>query len=241
MLGIKAEDSLPYLMNLLGHAAEGVDMDKIAGETLGIHTRDAVIAMLRERCRVSPTVLIVEDLQWADTATLALLTRVVEGEEDLPLFTITTARTGHQPPWSGKQGTADLVLTRLTAGGTEALLQNRLDGQSPPDGLARLVAEKSEGNPLFAEEIIAYLQNTGALSGEGEGLTFDAGQSGAGPCPSPLKVCSWTGLTGWKAGHGRCWRPPPLPARGLAPNSWRAPRDWVTKPRSISKPWWNRI
>ncbi len=179
MLGIEPDDSLPYLMNLLGLAATGVDMDKIAGETLGIRTRDAVITMLRERCRVSPTVMVVEDLQWADSATQALLARVVEGEEDLPLFTITTARTGYQPPWSGKDGTTDLVLTRLSAGGTESLLRNRLDSQSPPDGLTRLVAEKSEGNPLFAEEIIAFLQNSGAIGGEGETITFDAGQSSA--------------------------------------------------------------
>lgn len=77
LLGIEPADSLPYLMNLLGFPASGLDMDKIAGETLGIRTRDAILAMLEERCKLSPTILIVEDLHWADAATQAFLKRVV--------------------------------------------------------------------------------------------------------------------------------------------------------------------
>jgi len=78
----------------LGYPSGDVDFDKIAGETLGIRTRDAVFAMLLERSKISPTILIVEDLQWADGATLALLKRIVESNDGPPLLTITTARTG---------------------------------------------------------------------------------------------------------------------------------------------------
>ena len=179
MLGIAPEESLPYLLNLLGFTVEGVDLDKIAGETLGIRTRDAVLAMLRERCRVSPTVLIVEDLHWVDTATQSLLSRIVEDEENLPLLMIMTARTGYQPPWSGTKGTMELHLTALSAIGTKALLQARLATDTLPEALSQLVMEKSEGNPLFAEEIINYLRDTGAVSGEGDDLAYDASQSAA--------------------------------------------------------------
>ncbi len=135
--------------------------------------------MLLERCKISPTILIVEDLQWADGATLALLKRIVESNYGPPLLTITTARTGYATPWSGQPGTSELHLTRLSASGTDTLLQSRLEQPNPPPGLASFVAEKSDGNPLFAEEIIAYLQNSGALHGADGDLVFDVGMGGA--------------------------------------------------------------
>lgn len=179
MLGIAPDQSLPYLMNLLGHTPTGIDLDQIAGEALGIHTRDAVIEMLRERCRVTPTILVVEDLRWIDSATQALLTRVIEDEEGLALFVITTARTGYEPPWAEAKGATILNLGALSGAETEGLLQGRLDCQTLPDGLSHAVREKSQGNPLFAEEILTYLRNSGALAGEGPDLTFDRQQGGA--------------------------------------------------------------
>ena len=72
-----------------------------------------------------------------------------------------------------------MPLSALSPGGTETLLQACLDTDDLPDELTRLVAEKSEGNPLFAEEIVAYLRDTGALSGEGKSLAFAADQGGS--------------------------------------------------------------
>ena len=68
VLGLEAEGILPYLLNLLGLAPADGGLDEIAGEVLGIRTRDAVAAMLRERCRLSPTALLIEDLHWIDSA-----------------------------------------------------------------------------------------------------------------------------------------------------------------------------
>jgi class 3 adenylate cyclase/tetratricopeptide (TPR) repeat protein len=179
ILGIALDPSLPYLMNLLGHTPTGIDLDQIAGEALGIYTRDAVIEMLRERCRVTPTILVVEDLRWIDSATQALLTRVIEEEEDLALFVITTARTGYQPPWAEAKGSTILNLGALSDAETEGLLQGRLNCETLPDGLSQVVREKSQGNPLFAEEILTYLRSSGALTGEGPDLTFDMQQDSA--------------------------------------------------------------
>ncbi|MBT3173052.1 MAG: hypothetical protein HN333_16665, partial [Rhodospirillaceae bacterium] len=146
---------------------------------LGIRTRGIVIEMFRERCRTTPTVLIVEDLQWIDTASQGLFSRLVENEQDLALLIIATARTGYQSPLSGSTGTSELALTPLSISATETLLQGRLGSRTPPEALSKLVMEKSEGNPLFAEEIVSYLQDNGALSGEGDALVFAAGQGAA--------------------------------------------------------------
>ena len=175
MLGIAPAGTLPYLLNLLGYGGDDPALDTIAGETLGIRTRDAILAMLRERCRISPTVMIVDNLGWADTATVGLLRRIVEDGGDIPLLVLAIDRTGYTPPWSGAKGTIELRLAPLSEGGTEELLRESLGATAVPDDLTRMVAEKSEGNPLFAEEITRYLRESGAIRTEGEAIIYAGG------------------------------------------------------------------
>ncbi len=185
MLGIAPERTLPYLMNLLGHAAGDASLERIAGETLGIRTRDAILAMLGERCRICPTAMILEDLHWADTATEGLLQRIAEDGAEMPLLLLSTARTGYRPPWAGAKGSVDLRLAPLSEGGTAELLKQSLGVAALPAELARMVAEKSEGNPLFAEEITSYLRDSGALRTESDGVVFEGG---AGAVALPVTV-----------------------------------------------------
>ncbi len=179
MLGIAPDVTLPYLMDLFGYPPDDSSLDKIAGETLGIRTRDAILAMLRERCRISPTAMIVEDLHWVDTATEGLLQRIVESAEEMPLLLLTTARTGYEPPWSGVGNGIELRLSPLSEGATVELLKECLGAKELPDDLARMVAGKSQGNPLFAEEITNYLRESGAIRAQGDGVVFEGGDGGA--------------------------------------------------------------
>jgi tetratricopeptide (TPR) repeat protein len=134
---------------------------------------------LRERCRISPTVIIVDGLQWIDTATEGLLQRIVDGAEGLPLLVLTTARTGYEPPWSGRENGIELRLAPLSRGATVELLKESLGGRAPPDELAAVVAEKSQGNPLFAEEITGYLRDIEAIRDEGDNVVFEGGDASA--------------------------------------------------------------
>ncbi len=188
MLGIAPDGTLPYLLNLLGYGGGDPLLETIAGETLGIRTRDAILAMLRERCRISPTVMIVDNLRWADTATEGLLRRIVEGGGDMPLLVLVTARTGYIPPWSGTKGTIELRLAPLSEAGTAELLQQTLGATTVPDELARMVAEKSEGNPLFAEEITRYLRETDAIRAQGEGQGDEIVFQGGGSVALPASI-----------------------------------------------------
>ena len=130
--------------------------------------------MLRERCRLSLTLLILKDLHWADKASETLLTRVVEMMEDFPLLVLFTYRTNYVAPWAGQANTTDLHLTPLSVSSTADLLSNRLGTEDLPKDLTRLVIEKAEGNPLFAEEIAAFLLDEGSLRKDERGVTFDA-------------------------------------------------------------------
>jgi tetratricopeptide (TPR) repeat protein len=79
------------------------------------------------------------------------------------------------PPWLDRAVVTTLDLEPLRGGDIRRLVQSRLGVEALPDALARQVAEKAEGNPLFAEEIVSFLTERGILrSAEGK-LDFDAG------------------------------------------------------------------
>ncbi len=179
VLGLEAEAILPYLMNLLGLAPADGGLDKVAGEVLGIRTRDAISAMLRERCRLSPTVMFIEDLHWIDSASEDLLARAAGETEALPLLIVATYRPEYRAPWAGHENVTELRLAPLSGGGTAELLRERLGVAELPEALTRMVVEKSEGNPLFAEEITNYLVEAGSLRTGADGVSYDPGAGGA--------------------------------------------------------------
>ena len=175
VLGLEAEAILPYLMNLLGLSPADGGLDKIAGEVLGIRTRDAIAAMLRERYRLSPTVMFIEDLHWIDSASEDLLARVAGEAEELPLLIVSTYRPEYRPPWAGRANVTEVRLEPLSDGSTSELLRELLGVTELPEALTRMVVEKSEGNPLFTEEITNYLVEAGSLRAGGDGVSYDPG------------------------------------------------------------------
>ncbi len=162
MLAMPAEDALPFLLNLLGvdpgkDAFRGLD-----GEIVGGRTREVLERLLRERCRLSPVALVIDDLHWTDTASEELLLRAAQSAERLPLLVACAYRPEYRPPWAGRENVTDLVLEPLSEESTLHLVRYRFGNQELPDELTRLVLERAEGNPLFAEELTRYLVETGA-------------------------------------------------------------------------------
>ena len=164
MLGIEVAETLPYLLNLLGHEAAGGVVNALDSETVGLRTRNALLALLRERRRISPVVMFIDDLHWMDRASEELLARIAETDRDLPLLLIRAYRPQYAAPRDPIDEATVLYLDHLSRDSTVALLRARLGVEEIPDALARLVAEKAEGNPLFAEEIASYLVEKGSIT-----------------------------------------------------------------------------
>jgi class 3 adenylate cyclase/tetratricopeptide (TPR) repeat protein len=169
VLGLDPDAEVPYLLNLLGHAVSGDQFSREHAEVAGIRTRDLLQRLVSERCRMAPAVLHVDDLHWVDQASEALLARLVEDSGDLPLLLVFTYRPEYRPPWIEAAAVTTLDLAPLSESATEELLRHRLGVDDLPQTLARLVTEKAEGNPLFAEEIVNYLAERDSLDGSGDG------------------------------------------------------------------------
>jgi hypothetical protein len=90
------------------------------------------------------------------------------------------------PPWLDRTVVTTLDLEPLPVGDIRRLVQSRLGVEALPDALARQVAEKAEGNPLFAEEIVTFLTERGMLRSADGKLDFAAGAV-AGALPASLQ------------------------------------------------------
>ncbi len=180
-LGIAIDDTLPYLLNLLGHEVAPEIVKAIDSEAIGVRTRNALVALLNERRRVAPVILFIDDLHWMDNASEELLGRICDENRDLPLLLIWAYRPGYEAPWRTRDGVDEIRLDHLSPGGTEEMLRSRLEVDEVPGDLAHLVAERAQGNPLFAEEIIGYLVERGAVAKTDSGITYRAEDIGALP------------------------------------------------------------
>lgn len=126
---------------------------------------DHIVAAVRSACLRAPLVLVVDDMQWADSATARVWERLLGLVEKLPLLLVASARPdAHQAGLRRKVRagqTMPLDLGPLAATDLDRLV-NVLVGAPPGPNLRVLVA-RSGGNPLFARELVAALRQRNAI------------------------------------------------------------------------------
>jgi tetratricopeptide (TPR) repeat protein len=133
-----------------------------------------------------PTVLVLEDLHWVDSASEELLARLISEGSSLPLLLLLSHRPEYRPPWIGQTTITVLALEPLSAAETSQIIGARLGVTELPTSLSKLMADKAEGNPLFAEEIATYLAERGAVRRTASGIAYDA-SAVAAALPSSLR------------------------------------------------------
>ena len=138
----------------------------LEGDALVEHIAAANRGYLRARANLIPTVIVLDDLHWADTASLDLLLSVAGLVEDLPfLITCLLRPDKDAPSWSATEKArsqvgaryAEILLEPLDAAHSKELLGNLLYIEDLPDSVRRLILNKAEGNPFFVEEVIRTL------------------------------------------------------------------------------------
>ena len=122
--------------------------------------------------RIAPSVVLFDDLHWADEASLGLLENSASYLAGLPIIALGTYRDVDLDVNRGfarlletltRQRLAQRIsLKRLPAERVADLL-GALGGASPPAALARVIHEETDGNPFFVEEVFAHLKEEGRL------------------------------------------------------------------------------
>ena len=156
-------------------ADRGTDVPAVLAEQL--------LALVAEQCAVRPTILVVDDLQWADQASIALWGRLARSARQVPLLLVGTMRPVPQRD--------DLMALRRVAGDAARLqltgltetavadLVAALAGGKPGGNLLRL-ADGAAGNPLYVTELVAALTRSSSLTITEAGAAELAGGSAPG-------------------------------------------------------------
>lgn len=127
-------------------------------------TLEAIVEWLLRTAKLGPTRLVVEDLHWADPTTLELIDLLIERIADAQFFIILVSRPEFLPPWRSHPHVIDLTLDRLSRDGIELMLRTLVDGKQLPSDVVSQIVAKTEGIPLFVEELTRMVLESEWLS-----------------------------------------------------------------------------
>ncbi len=169
-LGIAAEDRAP-LRAFLEPGGRGEAAD--APEDLHERTLALLIRVLLAAARTGPLLVSVEDLHWADPSTLELLSGLVDQVPGARILLVLTARTHFVCPWLHRAHVQRLEVAPLDREQTQELAR-RVGGDALPAELVPAIAQRSDGLPLFVEELTRSALVEGPSSDRIPGTLQDA-------------------------------------------------------------------
>ena len=181
----------PEIQTLVVHAmgallAVGTDLDgpQLQGEALQHELYEACHSMWRAAASFAPTVIVMDDLHWADPASVDLMIDMFPLVDEVPLLLLCSFRPDRQSPaWRIKQAAetnyphryTEIGLSALSDENSNLLFENLFDISGSPAELRPMILERTEGNPLYLEEFTRTLLDSGAVSRDETGLHWSAG------------------------------------------------------------------
>src|SRR5262249_17226034 len=127
---------------------------------------DALIAQFEGLAHREPALLVFEDAQWTDQTSLELLERAADRVPGLPVLMVITFHPEFAPPWTGQAQVTALTLSRLGQWDTTTLVDRLTGGKQLPTEIIERVVERTDGIPLFVEELTKSLLEGGLLREE---------------------------------------------------------------------------
>ena len=123
----------------------------------------ALLDQLEGLARKQPVLIVCEDMHWADATTLELFDLAVDRIRGLPILALMTFRPEFEPPWAGLSNTSLLRLDRLDRQDTRALVEQVTVGRQLPREMMRQIIDRTDGIPLFIEELTKTILESGLL------------------------------------------------------------------------------
>ena len=126
---------------------------------------DGVKALLLREGEIQPLIVVFEDLHWADSESLALLDGLIESLPTARILLLVNFRPEFTHDWAGRAHYAQVRLNPLAEQGADELLAALLGTDEALAALRQSLIERAEGNPLFLEESVRTLAESGVLGG----------------------------------------------------------------------------
>jgi transcriptional regulator with AAA-type ATPase domain len=152
-LRLPPDESLPYLLNLLGFKEGTEALGRISPEAVSARTFETLRRITLRANQDRPFIMAVEDLQWIDKTSEQLLAVLAEALRGAPVLLVTTYRPGYQPPWIGKSYATQIALPPLSSEESLALVRSVVLSPLVSQPLTQVILDRAEGNPFFLEEL----------------------------------------------------------------------------------------
>jgi class 3 adenylate cyclase/predicted ATPase len=135
----------------------------IPPERLKRKTLEASLAVVLAAAAQQPMLFIVEDLHWIDASTLELLNLLIDQCPTTRLLMLLTCRPEFRPPWSPRSHLAQLTIGRLARAQAAVMVENVAKGKGLPAEVSEQIVAKTDGVPLFVEELTKMVLESGLL------------------------------------------------------------------------------
>jgi predicted ATPase/class 3 adenylate cyclase len=162
---LPVEETLPLLAPLLSLALPDnrYPLLHLSPQRQRQKTLETIVAILQEDAERHPVLFIVEDLHWTDPTTLDLLHLVIEQIPTTSILTVLTCRSHFQPSWRHRSYLTEITVNRLSHAQVEQLVNRMTDGITFPQEVLAQIVEKTDGVPLFVEEMTKAILESGQL------------------------------------------------------------------------------
>ncbi len=168
------DEDVAFLADLLSlPASERHPLPNLSPQRKKERTLEALIRQLEGLARQQPVVMVFEDAHWIDPTSRELLDLTVERVRSLPVLLIVTFRPEFQPPWTGQPQVTMLALNRLDRRDRTALVEQIAGGKALPDEVIAQIVDRTDGVPLFVEELTKSVLESGLLREETDRYVLD--------------------------------------------------------------------
>jgi class 3 adenylate cyclase/pimeloyl-ACP methyl ester carboxylesterase len=157
---------LPALLALLDLPIDDATWQALDPPQRRRRTLDGLKALFVRESQRQPLALVLEDLHWLDGETQAWLDALVESLPTCRMLLLVNYRPDYRHGWGSRAHYTQLRIDALEQAGAEELLSALLGDGPELRALRQRLLEASEGNPLFLEESVRILVDTGVLAGE---------------------------------------------------------------------------
>ncbi len=135
----------------------------------------ALVDIVEAAARLQPMVMLFEDAHWADPTSLDVLDLLIDRIGHLPLLMVLTHRPEFQSRWSQHGHVTALNLSKLTRAQSSAMVSRLTHDQALPGELLEQILVKTDGVPLYVEELTKSILESGELKIEGDRYAYVGG------------------------------------------------------------------
>ncbi len=182
--GLPLDDASPGLCSLLSIASGTTQaFNDLPPDQQKQQSMTALLSILTRRAEKQPVLFVIEDLHWVDPTTVEFLDLLVDSIRDSRILTLLTSRPEFENRWAANPIVCEMTLSRLSPHEAVELMRRVAQDKVLPDEISADIVAKTDGVPLFIEELTKTLLESGLL--EQQAGRYEL----AGPLP-PLAIPS---------------------------------------------------